>query len=96
MEKKVVIISNSLTNDFVSPKEKFLKVDINVGLTEINRLFGEGENYSLGPLPEYLHHAIRGKRDGKPILHILLRDLHDPDDPIRTMPGWSPMPFTCI
>jgi len=83
MEKKVVIISNSLTNDFVSPKEKFLKVDINVGLTEINRLFGEGENYSLGPLPEYLHHAIRGKRDGKPILHILLRDLHDPDDPIQ-------------
>ena len=72
MQKRAIIISNSLTNDFLSPKEKFLKVDINVGLREINRLMGEGERYSQGPLPVYLHEALTAMQEGLQIMHILV------------------------
>jgi len=83
MQKQIIIISTSLTNDFMSPKEKFLKVQVHVGLQEIHRLMGEGEDYSRGPLPTYLNQAIRAKKDGLKIHHILIRDLHDPNDPLQ-------------
>ncbi|MFC1859035.1 hypothetical protein ACFL9U_13590, partial [Thermodesulfobacteriota bacterium] len=83
MQNRTIIISNSLTNDFLSPKEKFLKVDVNVGLREINRLMGEGEQYSQGPLPVYLHEALTAMQEGRQIMHILVRDLHNPEDPLQ-------------
>lgn len=84
MDKKaVIIITNSLTNDFMSPREKFQGVDVNVGRAEIHRLMGEDENFSTGPLPQYLHDAIRAKDERQKILHILLRDVHDPRDPLQ-------------
>ncbi len=83
MEKSIIIIANSLTNDFISPRPKFQQVQLNVGLREINRLMGEGDRYGFGPLPTYLKAAMAGKQAGKPISLILLRDLHDPEDPIQ-------------
>lgn len=83
MEKRVVITTSNLTNDFMSPREKFLKVNVNVGMKEIHRLMGEGDNYSYGPLPQYLQESVQAKREGEKILHVLLRDLHDPDDPLQ-------------
>lgn len=54
MDKRVVIITSNLTNDFMSPREKFLKANVNVGMKEIHCLMGEGDNYSYDP-PESLY-----------------------------------------
>ena len=83
MEKISVIIADSLTRDFMSPKEKFLQQKVNIGMREISRLFGHDEEFGSGPLPTFLNDAFKAKQEGKRVYTILLRDIHDPNDPMQ-------------
>ncbi len=79
----VIIIADSLTNDFLSPAEQFLKTKVNVGVAEINRLMGREDEFGRGPLPTFLRSAVRMRRGGAPVHLLFLRDLHDPADPAQ-------------
>ncbi|MCB1189749.1 MAG: phosphotransferase [Leptospiraceae bacterium] len=83
MDKHTIIITDSPTNDFMSPREKFQKVRVNIGLPEANRLLGEGEHFGQGPLPAFLSEAIKAKKQGQNLHSIFLRDWHNPNDPLQ-------------
>lgn len=83
MKKYTIIITDSPTNDFMSPREKFQQVRVNIGLAEISRLIGEGEHFGEGPLPYFIKEAIQAKKNEQDISNIFIRDLHNPNDPIQ-------------
>jgi ADP-ribose pyrophosphatase len=76
-----IVIADSLTNDFLSPRPEFLQVRVNVGLSEIHRLLGKEEQFGSGPLPEFLRAAQRAEKAGRPVHLIFVRDLHELSDP---------------
>ena len=83
MEPVSIIIADSLTNDFMSPKERFLGQKVNIGSREIHRLLGPAEAFGTGPLPVFLNDAMTAKKEGRPVFTLFLRDVHDPDDPMQ-------------
>lgn len=76
-----IIIADSLTHDFASPAPEFTAVRVNVGPHEIARTMGAEAAYGRGPLPRFLQAAREARRNGADVHIILVRDMHDPDDP---------------
>jgi ADP-ribose pyrophosphatase len=76
-----IIIADGLTNDFCSVDPQFQNISLNIGIDEINRVWGDGESFGKGVIPTFLKTAIEYKSSGSKIGFILLRDLHDPSDP---------------
>jgi nicotinamidase-related amidase len=79
MEKTVVILADSLTNDFLNADPEFLQTKVNIGKNEIQRLVGDGK----GPLISFLRGAVKARQAGKNVHLILIRDWHDADDPAQ-------------
>lgn len=78
--KKVIIIADSLTNDFSSPEERYQSNSVNIWRRVISRVFWDEKNYWNWPLPTYLRSANLAKKTWKDINTILLQDLHDPNN----------------
>jgi ADP-ribose pyrophosphatase len=76
-----IIIADGLTNDFCSVDPQFQNISLNIGIDEINRVWGEGELFGKGVIPTFLKSAIESKSADLKIGLILLRDYHDPSDP---------------
>jgi nicotinamidase-related amidase len=72
-----VVITDSVTNDFVAPG--FEGTSVHIGAAESRRLIGYGEE--LGALPLLLSEAMEAQKAGKKVAVINVRDLHDKTDP---------------
>lgn len=81
MKNNIIIIWDSLTNDFAWSEERFLSNPVNVWKNTINRVFGSNENYWTWPLLDFLQSAQIAKKTWKLVETILVRDLHDPSNP---------------
>ncbi len=81
MSRRVVIIADSLTNDFMGRNERYLQSRVHLGVSETARLFGEGDAWGSGPLPVFLRAAAAAVNQGKPVHLVFLRDWHDPANP---------------
>ena len=78
-----MIIADSLIHDFASPLPDYKAVKTNIGAVEIERIMGGGAQFGRGPLPRFLRAAWKARRAGAPVDIILVRDLHDPSDPLQ-------------
>ncbi|MCX6733443.1 MAG: hypothetical protein NTX63_01380 [Candidatus Peregrinibacteria bacterium] len=75
----IVIIADSLTNDFVGAG--FEQNNVHVGKDESQRILGTAENGWSGPVPTFLRAAVKAQKNGENVGIISVRDLHDPNDP---------------
>ncbi len=53
-----IVIGDGLTNEFLSPEIQFQAYSLHVGLQEIDRLLGSGQDFGTGPLPTFLREAV--------------------------------------
>jgi hypothetical protein len=76
-----IIIADGLTNDFCGVDPQFQNISLNIGIDEIDRVWGDGKFFGKGVIPTFLKTALAYKSTGSKIGLILLRDYHDPSDP---------------
>ncbi len=78
MEKHTIILANSCINDFMGPDDS---PRVHIGHRERTRLLGEDRGQMLGRLPLFLQEAAAAQSAGANVHTVLVRDLHDADDP---------------
>jgi ADP-ribose pyrophosphatase len=57
-----IVIGDGLTNEFLSPEIQFQASPHNVGLQEVERLVGSGQEFGNGPLPTFLNAVLAASR----------------------------------
>lgn len=75
----IVIIADSLTNDFVGAG--YEDKSVHVGKSESQRILGTAEDGWSGPVPTFLRAVVKAQKKGENVGIISVRDLHDPNDP---------------
>lgn len=78
-----IVLANNLVNDFCHPAPRFEHHRINIGKSEIDRLFCDEGTFGNGVLPTFIKEVIKARQSGKPIGIIFVQDQHDPDDPAQ-------------
>jgi ADP-ribose pyrophosphatase len=69
-----IVIGDGLTNDVLSPEERFQTCKSHVGRREVDRLVGKGKAFGEGPLPVFLRCAVEARSKGNDIGLVLLKN----------------------
>jgi ADP-ribose pyrophosphatase len=75
-----IVIGDGLTSEFLSPEVQFQASLLHVGLQEIDRLMGSGQDFGTGPLPTFLQEVAAANGRGVNTSLLLLQSSEDSTD----------------
>ncbi len=75
-----IVIGDGLTNEFLSPEVQFQDSLLHVGLQEIDRLMGSGQDFGTGPLPTFIQEVAAANGRGVNTSLLLLQNFEDSTD----------------